>query len=363
MSLVLNRLSPLPLSPGRFFNQLPLHHDDWALLGLFIPAELHPDGEDAEYVSAKAHFGGSSFPAYANALMAAVASILRMHGIPVVFLTDDLFICGATEAECQRNLDKAVEILLALGWRLQSDKITSPAQRMAFLGIVIDTIASNLSIAEEKSEHYSRVVARAIEDASLKTLTVKDLESLLGKLSWYCEVLIAGRARLSRIRACMKGGWGYRPHPRSKVELSPAAMEDLQWWSSQLAQQASHPRLVPFWTDKPPMYCDIFSDASGDIGYGLVVNGMAYQGLWREEAIGASSCYKELVPVLLALLLLPEEANGHVVVINTDNLANVLAINKGTCKSEDLYEILFVITELAAERQLYLSQLGTSREQ
>ena len=286
--------------------------------------------------------------------MAAVATLLRNQGIPIVFLTDDLFTCGATEEECQRHLDRAVEILLELGWRLQKDKITSPAQRMAFLGIVIDTIKRTLSITKEKLEHYSRTVQRAMADAVLGKLTVKELESLLGKLSWYCEVLTAGRARLSRIRACIKGGGGYRPHPRTKVWFSDAAMEDMRWWASQLAQYAENPRFVPFWTDKPPVYCDIFSDASGDIGYGLVLQGKAYQGLWQGATTGASSCYKELIPILLALQLLPEEANGHVVVINTDNLSNVLAINKGRCKSEELYPILFAITELAADRQIYL---------
>ena len=332
------------------------------MLGLFIPAELHPEGHGAEYVSPRAHFGGSAFPAYANAFMAAVATILRKRGVPVVFLTDDLFICGETQEECQRHLDHAVKILLELGWRLQQEKITAPAQRMAFLGIVIDSIACNLSISEEKLEHYGRSVERALGDARLGQLAVKDLESLLGKLAWYCEVLIAGRARLSRIRACIKGGVGYRPHPHSKVRLSKEAIEDLRWWSGQFSMQVSQPRLVPFWTEQTPVYCDIFSDAAGDIGYGLVLNGKAYQGLWRPEILGASSGYKELVPILLALQLLPQEANGHVIIINTDNLSNVLAINKGTCKSEDLYEILFVITELAADRQLYLIANWVPRE-
>jgi hypothetical protein len=65
-----------------------------------------------------------------------------------------------------------------------------------------------------------------------------------------------------------------------------------------------------------------------------------------------SSCFKELVPILLAIEMLPQEANGHIVVINTDNLSNVYAIIKGSCQSPDLYELLFTITELAAERNL-----------
>lgn len=60
------------------------------------------------------------------------------------------------------------------------------------------------------------------------------------------------------------------------------------------------------------------------------------------------------MPILLAIEMLPQEANGHIVVIDTDNLSNVYATNKGSCKSPDVYELLFTITELAAEHNLCL---------
>ena len=125
---------------------------------------------------------------------------------------------------------------------------------------------------------------------------------------------------------------------------------------------AAYPRFVPFWTDKPPVFCNIFSDAAGDVGFGLVVGDQVFQGLWQKEVLGQSSCFKELVPILLAIEMLPPEASGHIVVINTDNLSNVYAINKGSCKSPDLYALLFTITELAAERQLYLIANWVPRE-
>lgn len=225
---------------------------------------------------------------------------------------------------------------------------------MVFLGILIDTIARRLSIPMEKLQQYYRYLLRVIEADNDNQLTAAMLASLIGKLAWFCEVLVAGRARLRRLRQCIPGGGSYHPHPKQRAYLTAAAKEDLRWWAKQLQQAVANPRYVPFWTDKPPVFANIFSDAAGDVGYGLVVNGQVYQGLWQKEALVESSGYKELVPVLLALELLPQEANGHIVVINTDNLSNVFAINKGTCHSEDLYPILFAITEIAAERQIYL---------
>lgn len=353
----------------RYFNQLLLHGEDAGLVGVYIPAELHPPSmkmrDGAYYSSAKAQFGGTVFPAYANGIMAAISAILRSHGIPNVFLTDDIFICGRTREECKATLDKAVAILIKLGLRLQEEKITQPCQFLAFLGICIDSVEQRLSIPMEKAEQYARHCRHLLELADTDKLKVKDVESILGKLSWFCEVLIAGRARLSRLRRCVPGGGRYHPSPYARVELSAEAREDISWWCDQLAHAAIHPRLVPFWTAEVPIFCNIYSDASGGVGYGLVLGDEVYQGTWTEEVLNGSSCYKELVPVLLALELLPEEANGKVVIINTDNLSNVLAINKGTCSlkaSREMYQILFRINELAADRNIYLIANWVPRE-
>jgi len=294
--------------------------------------------------------------------MAPVSDILTKRRIPNVFMIDDMAVVGATREECQRNLDAAVDLFRRLGLRLNPAKIVPPSQVMEFLGIRIDSVSQQLSIAPEKLEHYRRRVAEALADDEASSLSVRQLESLLGKLNWYCEVLIAGRARLSRIRACVPGGGHYRPSPYTKVSLSPEAKLDLLWWQDQLRLAAAQPRFVPFWTAHPPVFCNIFSDAAGDVGFGLVVGDQVFQGLWQEDTLGQSSCYKELVPVLLAIQHLPPQANGHIVVINTDNLSNVYAINKGSCKSPDLYDLLFTITELAAERQLYLIANWVPRE-
>lgn len=353
----------------RFFNQLALHHDDQPLVGVLLPPELLPDEllpecgpEGMAFSSGYAQFGGQDYPALASGVMATASDILTKKGVPNVFLIDDLATAGRTREECQKNLDTAVSLFRRLGLKLQPTKIVAPSQLMEFLGIMIDTVRRILSLSPAKLEAYDINLGLILEADELGELMVRMLESQLGKLSWVCEVLVAGRARLSRIRACIPGGGHYRPSPHTKVSLSPEAKEDLLWWREQLRTCAAQPRSVPFWTDKPPVFCNIFSDASGEIGFGLVVGDQVFQGLWQEDVVGQSSCFKELVPILLAIEILPQEANGHIVVFNTDNLSNVYAINKGSCKSPDLYAILFTITELAAERQLYLIANWIPRE-
>jgi hypothetical protein len=356
----------------RYFNQLPVHPDDQPLLGVRLPAEVLPDDLAAElaatgepgmlFSSGFAQFGGTGYPCLASGVSATGSSILREQGVPNVFLLDDFATVGNTEEACQHNLDKAIKIFGLLGLKLNPAKIVAPSQVMEFLGVLIDAIRRRVSLVPEKMALYDQHVGLTLAAHEDGSLTVTVLESQLGKLGWFSEVLVAGRARLSRIRACIPGGGNYRPHPHKKISLSPEAQADLLWWREQLQMAADHPRFVPFWTDKPPVFCNIFSDAAGDVGFGLVVGDQVFQGLWQKEVLGQSSCFKELVPILLAIEVLPAEANGHIVVINTDNLSNVYAINKGSCKSPDLYELLFTITELAAERQLYLIANWVPRE-
>ena len=87
-----------------------------------------------------------------------------------------------------------------------------------------------------------------------------------------------------------------------------------------------------------------------------------FQGLWEPATIGQSSSYKELIPILLAVYRLGPEARGKVVVVTTDNLGNVVAINKGSCRSPQSYQILVLIVDLAAEKQIYLVADWSLRE-
>lgn len=348
----------------KYFNQLPLHPDDWLLLGVRIPDDFSdPTSPLRSYLSAYAQFGGSPFPALANAIMSAVSAILRSHGIPNVFLTDDIFVCGATREECQANVDKAIAIIRHLGLKLQMDKVPAPSQRMTFLGILLDTVLLRMSIPLEKIDNYLVFLRHLLDDHAGGRLKATDLESLLGKLGWIAEVMIAGRARLRSLRDCLPSGWYVARRSASTVLLSPQAQADVQWWIDYLLHARGHPYWVPFWTSALPIRCRTFSDASGDIGFGLACGPHLFQGQWAPITIPKSSGFKELVPILLALVSLGDSASGRIVVVTTDNLSNVLAINKGVCKSRESAAVLNVIIELAAARQAYLIADWAPREE
>ena len=226
---------------------------------------------------------------------------------------------------------------------------------------MIDSDKCTLSIPTPKLAQYAASIQAAVLEVEADKLRYKDLESIVGKLNWVAEVLIAGRARVRRLSSCL---WmGKRPHRTySKANLSPGAKEDLLWWRDFLSNATTSNLWVPFWTSQPPIFCSTFSDAAGDIGYSLVLNDKVYQGLWSDDTILESSGFKELIPLLLAVQQLGEEARGRVVIMTTDNIGNVFAINKGTCHSDASFRLLARIFDIAAEKQIYLLADWVPRE-
>jgi Reverse transcriptase (RNA-dependent DNA polymerase) len=339
----------------KYFNQLPLHRDDWKMFGLRLPKDLERlEEEFEEWISAFCHFGGKPFPAYANAVMAAICFILQGHGIQCVYMTDDIAICAPTLEECKAQLEKAIRIIKQLGLKIQETKILHPAQVMPFLGILIDTVNERLSIPPEKLDNIHRAILRILEDYQNGSLLASDLESLIGKLGWIVEVMIAGKAHLRSLRLALPRWWFHHRHVGTLIQLDDQAIQELYWWLDFIKESKDHPFWVPFWTHTTPLHCRVFSDASGDVGFGLSVGNQVFQGLWQPEALPQSSGYKELIPVLLAVQHLGPEASGKIVVITTDNLGNVLAINKGVCRSPESHTILAAIMELAAHKRIYL---------
>ena len=200
-----------------------------------------------------------------------------------------MFVCGATEAECQSQLQQAVALLVRLGWILQEDKLLGPSQQLPFVGIVIDTIDERLSIPADKLDNYLRSIRRVLADEAAGQLLAKDLESLIGKLSWVVEVMIAGKAHLWPLRQSLPHGWYHHRRLRATVRLGQEAKAALQWWEDYIQHALHHPFWVPFWTHSAPIFCRTFSDSSGEVGFGLALGDEVFQGLWEPATIPHSS--------------------------------------------------------------------------
>jgi hypothetical protein len=276
---------------------------------------------------------------------------LDVLDLDCVHFTDDWFFAAPTQEACQTRLDQLQHLLAQLGFAINSSKTEGPAQVLTFLGVSIDSVQMLLSLPQHKVQ--STVHKLEALQASQEPWRRRDMESLLGKLEWAASVMIAGRAHLKRIWYCLpRNTWRNAP-----VHLTSAALSELAWWRNALSTSGGF-HWSPIWQGQLPVRARVLSDASGAVGggFGLLCNGHIVQGRFEPPPpqIRYSSSYLELAPVLWAVQTLAPQLAGSILVITSDNLGNVFALNKGTCRGEQAFSLLHEIFDIAAKHRIYI---------
>lgn len=346
--------------------------DDQQYLGVRLHGRL--------YVAQRAMFGGKLYPLVASVVMAELCRAAKVLGIPTVFYCDDVFLAGSDEAprapsspsrlrsgaqvgpSCGERLSSLQDLFHLVGLELSPGKTVGPSPQLVFLGVEIDREARRLSLPRAKVPQLLAMVDHALREPHHPR---KFIESLHGSLQWATPVILGAKIRLCRLTGCLAAHRGPRP-----LRLLAGAQEDLEWWRitlSELQDESSAPRGVPFWDSSLPIRARIYSDSSGDevMGFGLAFGGRVYQGQWRHTGEQHSSAYRELVPILLAMMLsLSDSPRESVFLATTDSASVAFMINKGTCTREqsDCYPLLFHLFELARRHSVFLLADWVPRE-
>lgn len=103
------------------------------------------------------------------------------------------------------------------------EKVEGPTTQLTFLGIEMDTENMILHLSENKLSTLKEIIG---EWLTRKSCTVRDLQSLAGKLQHACKVICPGMTFLRRIFELLKGCG----KNQSFVCLNAAFRSDLMWW-------------------------------------------------------------------------------------------------------------------------------------
>ena len=326
------------------FYHFLVHPDDMQYLGILLEGEVR--------LPTVALFGYTQYPFLINMVMAEVIRIARAVRLDPVHFTDDYFVTGPSKDACATQLHQLQHLLTSLGFTVNPAKTVGPHQRLVFLGIEIDTTTMRLSIPQHRLDSICDTVDQLLQAPTPWRRT--DVESIIGKLAWASTVMIAGLAHLKRLWYSLPSGH----RSSAPVNLTADARLELRWWLTTLQDAATTPPWCPIWEGRPPITARVLSDASGAIGggFGLVCNGHIVQGQFAPPPPGTqySSAYLELAPVLWAVKILAPQLQGGTLVITTDNIGNVFALNKGACKSPQAFQLLHEIFSLAAQHHVCL---------
>jgi hypothetical protein len=135
---------------------------------------------------------------------------------------DDFY--GAAPPEKAFNAFERLQILLdELGLKSSPEKDCSPSTSMVCLGIAVNTIELSLAVPPSRVEELS---AELVLWKSRKHFTVKQLQSLLGKLSYVSACVKPGRIFMSRLLGKLRAF----PSGSKRAAVTTDMKNDIDWW-------------------------------------------------------------------------------------------------------------------------------------
>ena len=260
---------------------------------------------------------------------------------------DDFLVIESTRERCQEAHDILLDLLQKLGFVINFDKVVGPCQDITFLGIQISATERTLSLPQGRLTELQELLKVW---TFKKKATKRELQQLIGKLSWAAKVVRGGRTFLRRLIDLMCKLKQKHHHTRLIAE----ARADLSWWSDFMAVFNG---TVHFVDDVPVPAADFSTDASNEGGGAFYRQDWFYAN-WEMDLPSLADAHinaKELHTVCLAAeRWAPLWSNTHVVV-HTDNMNTMFAINKGTSRSQQMMHSIRRLFWLSATYNFYIT--------
>ena len=177
--------------------------------------------EDSLFFDVTLSMGSKSAAYCCQRTTDAITYVFGTYGYQDVNYLDDL---GAAEED--EKVDEAYD---CLGWILSTisikeskHKATPPAFIAVFLGILFNTITMSLQITEDRLVEIKGILNSWTHK---KSATLRELQSLLGKLNFASSTVRSGRVFVSRLINALKE----YPH-NGRKKISKEMKKDIEWW-------------------------------------------------------------------------------------------------------------------------------------
>lgn len=247
------------------YRLIPVHPYDRKFLGMLWEQEL--------YVDCMLPFGLRSVPKIFSSVADALEWCVGCQGVEHIFhYLDDFLTMGPPASPiCEENLLALERLCTSLRVPLAPDKRMGPASVLTFLGIVIDTLRGELRLPDDKLQRLMDTLKVWL---NRRTCTRRELKSLIGVLSYACQVVRPGRSFLRRAIALLS----VAKQPHHHIRLNAEFKADLSWWEAFASQWNGTSVIIP----QGPPSITITSDASGSWGCGAWYESKWFSLEWED---------------------------------------------------------------------------------
>ena len=195
-------------------------------------------------------------------------------------------------------------------------------------GIELDSLKWEARLPTDKIEKCIQCIASFL---TRKKVTLKELQSLIGLLHFACSVVTPGCVFLRRLIDLTRG----ISQPHFFIRLNCNVKGDLRIWQTFLSSFNRRSLFLDdTWSKNHKL--NLYTDASGAIGFGALFGREWCYGKWPENWLKYSIAMLEFYPIVLSLCLWGHRMRNQCVLFFTDNESLVSVINKQTSKDSDL---------------------------
>jgi hypothetical protein len=297
------------------FRVVPVHRDDWKFLGMFC--------EGAYFINIMLPMGCGTSCAIFQSLTRAVQWMMerRFPEVRVFGYLDDFLLCSRDARSAREHKSGFVHMCETLGLPLAHDKTKGPDARLVFLGIGIDLESRSLFLDEERVRGAVEKIDHFVSKRSHRRV---GWQSMVGTLSFLSQVVVPGRAFMSRVSEKLSGSSFW-------IHLDPMVREDLVCWKDFLLNNLF--RSFDMMDSELLPAFHIFTDASGSCGFGAVMGSSWFYGRWQDGWWSRQNVMLlELYPIWASLHVWKLRLEASCVMVHTDNEALVAVLNSRRSK-------------------------------
>ena len=311
------------------FKIIPIHPDDHHKLGLYLFGKF--------YYDVTLVMGAASACQIFEEFSTALEAIhIFYSGEPTLHYLDDFFFISPHLLASNSNKSSFDNLCIDIGVPQAPNKVTLPSRRTEFLGIMLDSESWVASLPVTKVQAYKSELEDLLRVRSLK---LKDLQSVIGKLSFATSVVPA-RPFLRRLIDKLS----YHTVPHHHVKVTREMKEDIQIWIQFLAgfNGITYFRSLDLF---PAPDFEMGADAC-KTGYGAGFGSHWIQEEFPPEWVYAFTnkvvgiSFFEFYPIFVLLSMFGQSVKNSNILFHSDNEGVVRIINHQTSRSPNIMNFL-----------------------
>ena len=233
-----------------------------------------------------------------------------------------------------------------IGASIKTEKVEGPTTRLTFLGIVLDTITMVASIS---SERKSSLLTAINSFRTSKKCTKRELLSMIGKLSFACKVVPAGRIFLRRLIDLSCSVSKLHHH----IRITNEACLDLLWWSDFLPSWSGTSMILES-KQTLSSAMQLFTDASGSKGWGAFWSNYWLQSEWSPEQSAQDIVWKELYAIVSVVNTWGHLCSRQKILFHCDNNTVVDIWQKGSTHCKEIMALVRLLYFCATHHNIHI---------